>query len=183
MASIGILTIGALAMASLQIFASRSNRFGDRMLQAVELTTDLQQNIARWSYTDARLSPLAQVTSTTDSQITARWDMGMAQAASYQAQYSDTWSTDTFALTNAAANNQLCLQPGSTACYQGQSNDVDGDGIQDFTRYWTVFEVNFSGSGNPNGKLVQIITRWVEPAIGYRQVSETTFIRNPASVF
>jgi hypothetical protein len=101
------------------------------------------------------------------------WDMGSSDKAKSKAQYSDSPTTD----ANATTSNALAQN------YQGLSTDVDGDGKPDFIRYWNVYEVDVSGTGTPNGKLVQIITRWKDPNVGWRQIAITTFRRNPASLF
>ena len=157
MISIVIVLIGLLGLASLQTTVVRANRFGRRMAQASALATDLEGNIKRWSYTDARLAAATTVTSLTDSTITSGWNLGRAATPSYTPHFSDA-------------------DLGSS--YQGLSADIDADNVADFTRYWNVFAVDLTGSG-ANGKLVQVIVRWKEPIYGYRQVVSSTFKMNP----
>jgi hypothetical protein len=99
--------------------------------------------------------------------------MGASAQASQRAQYSDSKTTDVNAGTFAALG----------ATYQGLSSDVDGDGKADFTRYWNVYSVDLGGTGTASGKLVQIIVRWNDPSVGWKQVAVTTFKRNPANLF
>ena len=62
--------------------------------------------------------------------------------------------------------------------YTGLSSDVDGDGINDFQRYWNVWGTSFDGS-TTTGKFIQIIVRWKEPGLGYRQTAASTFKEVP----
>ena len=155
--SIVIVLIGLLGLASLQTTVVRANRFGRRMAQASALAVDLEGNVRRWAYTDARLAAATTVNSLSDSSITGGWDLGRAATPSYTPGFSDT----------------------NIGTYQGLSVDIDGDGVADFTRYWNVFAVDLAGTGTANGKLVQIIVRWKEPVVGYRQVVSSTFKMNP----
>ena len=168
-----ILIISLAALLPLQVIGVRMNRWSERTLDASLLATDLSENIARWSYSDARLAPLGTVSSFSDSTVAAGWDMGTSAHASHRAQFSDSPSTD----QNAGAYNAL------GASYQGLSSDLDGDGKPDFTRYWNVYAIDLTGSGTPSGKLVQVIVRWNEPNVGWHQVTMTTFKRNPANLF
>lgn len=168
-----ILMIALAALLPLQVMGARINRFSERTLDATMLATDLSENITRWAYTDARLTPLLTVSSFSDSAIAGRWDMGTSAQASQTAEFSDSPIQDPNAATYAAL--------GST--YQGLSSDVDGDGSPDFTRYWNVYAVDATGSGTPSGKLIQIIVRWNQPQVGWHQVVVTTFKRNPANLF
>jgi hypothetical protein len=99
--------------------------------------------------------------------------MGSSAHPSTKAQYSDSQTNDQNATSFAALG----------ATYQGLSSDVDGDGKADFTRYWNVYSVDLAGTGTPSGKLVQIIVRWNDPSVGWRQIAVTTFKRNPANLF
>lgn len=173
MVASAILMIALAALLPLQVMGARMNRFSERTLDATLLATDLSENITRWAYTDARLTPMITVSSLADSAIAARWDMGTSARASQTAQYSDSPKQDPNAGTYAAL--------GTT--YQGLSSDVDGDGTADFTRYWNVYAVDATGSGTPSGKLIQIIVRWNEPQVGWHQIVVTTFKRNPANLF
>ncbi|HZJ55577.1 MAG TPA: prepilin-type N-terminal cleavage/methylation domain-containing protein [Myxococcaceae bacterium] len=168
-----ILAISLAALLPLQVMGARMNRWSERTLDASLLGTDLSENIARWNYSDPRLAPLATVSSFSDSTVAASWDMGTSARASHRAQFSDATAAD----QNAGSYNAL------GATYQGLSADVDGDGKQDFTRYWNVYAIDPTGSGTPSGKLIQIIVRWNEPNVGWHQVALTTFKRNPANLF
>jgi type II secretory pathway pseudopilin PulG len=173
MVASAILMIALAALLPLQVLGARINRFSERTLDATLLATDLSENITRWAYTDARLTPLLTVSSLSDSAIAGRWDMGTSAHASQTAEFSDSPNQDPNAGSYAAL--------GTT--YQGLSSDVDGDGTPDFTRYWNVYAVDATGSGTPSGKLVQIVVRWNEPQVGWHQVVVTTFKRNPANLF
>ncbi len=173
MVASGILMVARAALLPLQVMGSRMNRWSERTLDATLLATDLSENIARWSYADARLNSLMTVGSFTDSTVQASWDMGTSAKAKVKAEFSDSPAQDSNATTYNA------LGPG----YQGLSTDVNGDGTPDFTRYWNVYAVDLTGSGTPSGKLVQIIVRWNEPNVGWHQVAVTTFKRNPANLF
>jgi Tfp pilus assembly protein PilV len=168
-----ILMIALAALLPLQVMGARMNRWSERTLEATFLATDLSENISRWSYLDTRLAPLSTVASLNDSTITATWDMGSSARAPVRAEYSDSPAPDQNATTYAALG----------ATYQGLSSDVDGDGAPDFTRYWNVYAVDLTGSGTPSGKLIQVIVRWRDPAVGWRQLAVTTFKRNPANLF
>ena len=168
-----ILAIALAALLPLQVMGARMNRWSERTLDASLLGTDLTENIARWNYSDPRLTPLTTVSSFSDSTLVATWDMGTSAQATRRAQFSDSPTTD----QNATSYNAL------GAAYQGLSADVDGDGKADFTRYWNVYAIDPTGSGTPAGKLIQIIVRWNEPNVGWHQVALTTFKRNPANLF
>ena len=173
MVASAILMIALSALLPLQVMGARMNRWSERTLDATFLATDLSENIARWSYSDSRLTALSTVSSLTDSTVTASWDMGTSDRAKVRAEYSDSHKADQNATTYA----------GLGTTYQGLSSDVDGDGKPDFTRYWNVYAVDLIGSGTPSGKLVQVIVRWKDPNVGWRQVAVTTFKRNPANLF
>jgi hypothetical protein len=46
-------------------------------------------------------------------------------------------------------------------------------------RYWNVYTYN---DGTSNGLYVQIFVRWMEPSLGYRQITSVTFKANPAAL-
>ncbi len=170
-----VLIIAFLGFATLQLVGVQANYFGDRLVQASQLATDLAENVRRWPYTDPRLTPLSTITgpsAISDPSITGNWDLGTSLATSSKVQYSDL------------ANDPNATNPGALGTnYQGLSSDVNGDGVPDFTRYWNVYAIDLSNSGTPNGVLVQIIVRWKQPGFGYRQVTATAFKSNPTSVF
>jgi Tfp pilus assembly protein PilV len=175
MITMGILIIAFSGFATLQVIGVQSNYFGDRLIQASALATDLAENIERWSYTDSRLTPQATLTGASamsSTAITGTWNLGTRSATSYRAQYSDL------------ANDTNASNPGALGTnFQGLSSDVNGDGIPDFFRYWNVYAIDLANSGTPNGLFIQIIVRWKQPGFGYRQVTASKFKRNPTSVF
>src|SRR5262245_21375928 len=129
MIAMTVVLIGLLGYSSLQIVTVRASHYSRRMTQASSLATDLEENIKRWSYNDTRLKPIKTVSSLTDSDIKAGWDLGRQATPSPAVQFDDTY---------LAAN------------FQGLSTDVDGDGTRDFTRFWNVYAADLSGTGNPN---------------------------------
>jgi Tfp pilus assembly protein PilV len=175
MISLVVLLIAALAMMSMQVIGTRTNQFGNRMVQASSLATDLEETMKLWPYTDSRLTPMGTAltgsTALSDATLAADWELGRSDTTAYAPEYSDN-SSDTNASTAGAL--------GTT--YTGLSTDVDGDGTPDFTRYWNVWEVDFGNTGTPDGKFVQIIVRWREDGIGWRQLTASTFRRNPEKV-
>ena len=170
-----VLIIAFLGFATLQLVGVQANYFGDRLVQASQLATDLAENVRRWPYTDPRLIPLSTIlgaSAISDPSITGNWDLGTSLATSSRVQYSDL-ANDTNATNSGALGTN----------YQGLSSDVNLDGVPDFIRYWNVYAIDLSNSGTPNGLLVQIIVRWKQPGFGYRQVTATAFKSNPTSVF
>jgi hypothetical protein len=172
MIAMGVLLIGGGGLISAQLSAVRQNQLGKRMGQASTLLTELSENIARWDYNDARLTPLIGVTDFSSTEISSRWEMGGEEASAYDAQYGEM-SGDSNAGTSGALD----------ASYQGLSADFDGDGTQDLYRYWNVFEVDLANSGTPDGKFVQLIVRWRMGTGSFRQITGSTFKRNPGKVF
>jgi type IV pilus assembly protein PilV len=169
MVAMSIVLIGLLGLAQIQTLVVRTNHFAKRMAQASALAVDMEENIKRWGYTDSRLNSPVTVLSMNDNEITSRWDMGRGTTTSYQAHFSDKASDP-----NAVTPNAL------GATFQGLPTDIDADGTADFTRYWNVITVNTTGTPTANGKLVQIIIRWREPGLGFRQVTASAFKPNPA---
>jgi len=173
--TMAVLVIAFTGFATLQVVGVQANYFGDRLIQASELATDLAENIERWPYTDPRLTPGSTLTGSSamsSTAITGTWDLGSRSSTSYRAQYSDL------------ANDPNATNPGVLAAnYQGLSSDVNLDGIPDFIRYWNVYAIDFSSSGTSNGLFIQIIVRWKQPGFGYRQITASKFKRNPTSVF
>lgn len=167
--SMSILLVSILALASLQIIGSKSNRTADRMMQASAMATDLAENVRRWSYKDTRLNTSVTVNSLSSPTITSNWDMGTAAATSYTAMYGEP--NDTNAITPSALGTS----------YQGLSPNVDGTGVA-FFRYYNVYSVDLNSSGIANGLLIQIIVRWKEPGFGYRQLTATEYKWNPATM-
>ena len=179
MVSLVVLAIGMLGLASLQIVGVRANFFGKQLGTASELALDLAEGAARWDYTDARLAPNvpASVNSTNDSTVTARWDLGRADAVPSTAKHQFGEMPGD---TNCTTANALAL---GTTTYKGLSGDVLRDASYQFRRYWTVYNVDFSNLGTPQGKLVQIVVRWKEPGLGWRQVQMSSYIPNPTAGF
>lgn len=172
MVAMGVLLVGLLGFASLQVVTVRANHYNKRVSQASALANDLVENVRLWGYLDTRLTSLGNVTSAEAAAVKDKWDMGRAQAASYTAQYGD-------APDDANATNQNALG----ATYPGIKGELDPyhDGPE-FFRYWNVFGLDTDGDGNPNGKLVQVIVRWKEPAYGYRQITTMAFKPDPQAM-
>jgi len=169
--TMSVLITAFLGLAGLQVVGAQTNFFGNRMLQASSLATDLGESMHAWQYNDTRLTPLFAVSSTNDPAMLS-WTLGTAKTTPYTLEYSDL-NPDSNA-TNAGAQG---------ASYQGLSTDVDKDGVPDFMRYWNVYNLDIGTTGTPQGKLIQIIVRWKQPGVGYQQVTATAYKRNPANVF
>src|SRR5206468_1794871 len=98
-----------------------------------------------------------------------------ADGSSYTADFSD----GTANATKTAALDAAFCTPNPPGCpYTGLSGDVDGDGVLDYQRYWNVWTTSFDGS-TTTGKFIQVIVRWKEPVLGYRQISVSTFKEIP----
>ena len=181
-----VMLVGLLGLASLQIVGVRSNHFGRHMTQGSQLAQDLIENMQRWDYNDQRLTPAVQRTWTvTNAPSTAavdkEWDMGRGVSAthtdgtSYTADFTDG---TTNAGKTAALDAAFCTPNPPGCTYIGMSGDVDGDGVLDYQRYWNVWTTSFDGS-TTTGKFIQVIVRWKEPVLGYRQTSASTFKEIP----
>jgi len=166
MISLVVLLIGVLGLSGLQVVAVKANKFGTCMAQASELAHDLSESVLRWDYDDPRLASRATVASAEDAVIAEHWDMGRADAAPLQQQFSDK------------AGDANAATPGALGAYQGLGSDVDADGTPDFVRYWNVYEADYESTGVPQGKIVQIVVRWKEHGTGQRQVQTSTFKPN-----
>jgi Tfp pilus assembly protein PilV len=174
-----VMGIGLLGLASLQVVGVRANHFGRKMALASALVRDLSETMQSWDYSDPRLTaPRPVVSSTTDTTISSRWDMGRNAAASYTADFAeqlgDTNATTAGQLTSANYNGLLATR--IDADYASAATSSMG-----LRRYWNVHSVDVSGSGAEQGKLVQIIVRWKEPGLGMRQVTGSAFRPNPAA--
>lgn len=165
--TIGILTIGVVGIAQLQLIGVKSKNFATNISTASLLAHDLGEQAQRWSYTDSRLTTLRTVTSTTDSNVTALWDMGRATTvtSALKAQFGELAND-----ANATTANVL-------GTYQGVTSPTG------FYRYWNVFGVDLSGTGTAQGKLVQVIVRWKEPGMGMRQVAFSTYVTDPTAIW
>ena len=174
MTAAAVLMVGLLGLASLQIVGVRSNHFGRHLAQASNLAQDLAETIQRWDYNDARLSPATirswNVSSASSTAaVDSEWDMGRGDAAThgngsaYLADFSDKPSDPNARVSGALA-----------ASYTGLSSDTDGDTIPDYVRYWNVWSTTFDGV-SATGKTIQIVVRWKEPNLGWRQTTASTF--------
>ncbi len=178
-----IMLIGLLGLAGLQITGLRANHLGKRMAQASLLAQDLAQNMEIWSYTDARLTPLNNtgLFGTTNAPAIARgWDLANSSALVSNAD----GTAITFDYTDGPAGATQVNQLGAN--YSGVPSPTDsslppGEQVI-FQRYWNVFDIDLTGAGTAQGKLVQIVVRWKEPRFGYRQVN-TSFYKYDASLF
>jgi type IV pilus modification protein PilV len=181
-----VMLIGLLGLAALQIIGVRSNHFGKHMTQASQLAQDLVESIQRWDYNDARLTPaVARSWNAQDSASTAAVDKESDMGRGVAATHTDgsTYTADfTEGTTNSSKTSALAAAfctPNPPGCpYIGLSGDVDGDGVLDYQRYWNVWTTTFDGS-TTTGKFVQVIVRWQEPVLGYRQISVSTFKEIP----
>jgi prepilin-type N-terminal cleavage/methylation domain-containing protein len=181
-----VMLIGLLGLAGLQVIGMRANNLGKRMAQASLLAQDLAQNMQLWQYTDARLSPqggaspahLGLYSDTNHADIAKFWDLRNTAALTSNVDGSSV----TFDFTDGAAGAALVNQ--LNANYGGVLSPVDttlpaGEQII-FQRYWNVFLVDLNGSGQAQGKLVQVMVRWKEPNFGYRQVNTSFYKYDPS---
>jgi len=181
-----VMLIGLLGLAGLQVTALRSNHLGKRMAQASLLAQDLVQNMQVWQYADARLTPQAgaapahtgSYSDTNHADIAKFWDLQNAAAPTSNVNGSGVTFDFTDGASGAAQVNQLA------ANYGGVLSPVDatlpaGEQII-FQRYWNVFLIDLNGSGTPQGKLVQVVVRWKEPKLGYRQVNASFYKYDPS---
>src|SRR5260370_7498560 len=86
-----VLIIAFLGFATLQLVGVQANYFGDRLVQASQLATDLAENVRRWPYTDPRLIPLSTIlgaSAISDPSITGNSDLATTLAPSSTAQHS-----------------------------------------------------------------------------------------------
>ena len=178
-----VMLVGLLGLASLQIVGVRSNHFGRHMTQGSQLAQDLIENLQRWDYNDVRLTPAVQRSwnvqnPASTTAVDTEWDMGRGVSATHTD--GSTYTADfTDGTTNATKTAALDATFCATGCpYIGLSGDVDGDGVLDYQRYWNVWTTTFDGS-TTTGKFVQVIVRWKEPVLGYRQISVSTFKEIP----
>jgi prepilin-type N-terminal cleavage/methylation domain-containing protein len=190
-----VMLIGLLGLAGLQVVGMRANNLGKRMAQASLLAQDLAQNMQLWQYTDARLSPQGGASpahaglysDTNHADIAKFWDLRNTAALTSNVDGSSV----TFDFTDGAAGGALVNQ--LNANYGGVLSPVDTtlpSGEQTiFQRYWNVFLVDLSASGQAQGKLVQVIVRWRETNTApdrtggatayYRQVSTSFYKYDP----
>ena len=179
-----VMLVGLLGLAALQVVGVRSNHFGKHMTQASQLAQDFIENIGRWDYNDARLTPtVVRGWSVQNTVSTAaldnEWDMGRGATATHTdgSAYTADFSEGTTNASKTAALSAAFCTPNCP--YTGLSSDVDGDGVLDYERYWNVWTTSFDGGLSNTGKLIQVIVRWKEPVLGYRQISASTFKEIP----
>jgi type II secretory pathway pseudopilin PulG len=170
MVGLGLLVVGLVGLAALQLVAVRANHFGTKMSHASALARDLAENVQRWDYDDPRLAIVETVDSTDHPRIRERWELGRA----------DTVLARARPQFGEVASDANATTPGALgAGYQGLSPDVDRDGQPDFHRYWSVWGIDLANTGTVQGKLVQIVVRWRDASAGHRQVTLGTFLANP----
>ena len=166
-----IMLVGLLGLASLQIVGVRATHFGKKMAFASQLALDLAQQAERWNYAaesapGGRLIPLALVTSTSAASVQATWDWSGATHSGFQ-------YTPEYAEQNDAATYRSAL--GAWSGLSAVALDPD------LRRYWNVYDVDLLNTGNAQGKLVQIIVVWKEPNLGWRQITSSVYLSNPAA--
>jgi len=178
-----VMLVGLLGLAALQVIGVRSNHFGKHMTQASQLAQDLIENVGRWDYNDARLTPTVPRTwnvkdTTSTAALDKEWDMGRGAAATHTdgSSYTADFSEGTTNASKTAALSAAFCTPNCP--YTGLSSDVDGDGVLDYERYWNVWSTTFDATST-TGKFIQVIVRWKEPVLGYRQISASSFKELP----
>lgn len=181
-----VMLIGLLGLAGLQVTGMRANNLGKRMAQASLLARDLVQNMQVWDYADTRLTPQAGASpahtgtysDTNHADVAEFWDLRNSAALTSNVD----GATVKFDYTDGAAGGALTNQ--LAANYEGVLSPVDASlpaGEQTvYQRYWNVFLVDLTGSGTPQGKLVQVMVRWKEPNFGYRQVTTSFYKCDPS---
>src|SRR5260370_37303501 len=115
-----VLIIAFRGFATLQLVGVQANYFGDRLVQASQLATDLAENVRRWPYTDPRLTPLSTIigpSAISDPSITGNWDLGTSLSTASKLQYSDL-------ATDPHPSKPCALYTN----HQGLSTDVNADG-------------------------------------------------------
>ena len=180
MISMALMLIGMVGILGAQIVSARSNGFTKHMSYGIALLRDLEENMPLWVYTDSRIAPAVSsgntISSVSNSTLVApRWDTGRTAAPQACGTGSCTSYTPDFTDQSSGATTNNALSASTL-----MSNDLDGDGIADFQRFWNVYYLN-TGSG-VSGKLIQIFVRWKEPGLGYRSISTLTFRSDPAVV-
>ena len=188
MASV-IMLIGLLGLAGLQVIGARANNVGKRMAQASLLAQDLVQNMSTiWAYTDSRLTAVnncvSACTDTNVAAVTQYWDTGRGPSPSVKFDYADCGDA-----TGANNVDQFSGAAGTQTYYEGVQSPTDatlnaavtyGATQKIFCRYWNVFNIDLGGTGQVQGKLVQVVVRWFEPGLGgYRQVTTSFFKYDP----
>ena len=109
----------------------------------------------------------------------AKWIRGVAATHTDGSTYTADFTEGTTNSSKTSALAAAFCTPNPPGCpYIGLSGDVDGDGVLDYQRYWNVWTTSFDGS-TTTGKFIQVIVRWKEPVLGYRQISVSTFKEIP----
>jgi prepilin-type N-terminal cleavage/methylation domain-containing protein len=183
-----VMLIGLLGLAGLQVVGMRANNLGKRMAQASLLAQDLVQNMQVWDYTDARLTPQASASpahtgsysDTNHADIARFWELRNTAALKSNVDGSAVAFDYTDGAAGGAQVNQLAVSYGGVLSPIDLSLPTAEQTI--YQRYWNVFLVDLNGTGTPQGKLVQVVVRWKEPNLGYRQVN-TSFYKLDSSGF
>jgi Tfp pilus assembly protein PilV len=181
-----VMLIGLLGLATLQVVGVRSNHFGRHLTQASQLAQDLTENMQRWDYNDTRLTPTVARTwnvlnAASTAAVDKEWDMGRGVSATHTdgSSYTADFGEAVVNATRTSALTASFCAPNPPGCpYTGLPGDVDGDGVLDYQRYWNVWTTSFDGTTN-TGKFIQVIVRWKEPGLGYRQTTASTFKEIP----
>lgn len=170
MVSLGVLLIGMLGMAHMQVVAVRQSQLSANMTRASALAQGLVENIAMWRYNDPRLSPLATVEALDDELVADRFDLPRDADLSGDA--------DRLMQFGEAADDPSATNADALGEFDGALADVDDDGNPIFRRYWNVFAWDPDGDGLPNAKFVLVVVRWNEPNVGMRQIYTTAVKAN-----
>lgn len=174
--SMAVLGIALVGLTQLQLVAVGANSFSRKMTQASMFASDLVENIGRWDYDDPRLAPGASASSLDAEEIIRLGDLprsAVIDDANRKPHYA-AHETE-----NATTDEALTF---SGNAWEGLDADLDGDGEDDFERYWSVFSVDADGDGVADGKQVVVVVRWREAGLGFRQVAATTFRFNPRNL-
>ena len=179
MASV-VMLVGLLGLAGLQVVGMRANNVGKRMAQASLLAQDLVQNMQLWSYGDARLAPVNNcVTPCGNTNGTAQ-----TQYLSLPNTASSGWGGVKFDYTDSTDSTGASNLIDLSTNYEGVLTPIDPSlpaaEQKIFSRYWNVFNIDLIASGTAQGKLVQVMVRWKEPNLGYRQVIQSFYKYDPS---
>lgn len=173
--SMAVLGIALVGLTQLQLVAVGANSFSRKMSQASMLAADLAENIGRWDYDDPRLASGATASSLDASSILQLGDLPRSELITDASRKPHFAAQET---DNATTDEALELYGNA---WEGLSADIDHDGVEDFERYWSVFDIT-NAQGLVDGKHVVIVVRWREAGLGFRQVTATTFRFNPRNL-
>lgn len=176
MTALGVLSLGLVGVAQLQVVIANSNVRAQRQSAASALAVDLIENVATWAYDDPRLATTTTVTSSDADAVTARLDIGADEDV-------DEAHRPHFAEHTTGNASQDEALHGDTARYDGVRVPLNAEGRPEFERYWSVFALAPDGGGVEQGKLVVVTVRFRDGALGFRQVSMTTYRSNVTSLF